>query len=140
MTEPDRTRVLVDTHVLLWWQSAPDRLSPRAAEVLATATTVLVSSVSAWEVALLVDAGRLRLDRPVPSWVNEVLGARGVEEVPLDGPTAVAAVDLGRRGFHRDPADRFLYATAERFRVPLVSKDEAVRAFADRHGGVLVLW
>ena len=99
-----------------------------------------VSAVSNWEVALLVEAGRLRLDRPVWTWTRDVLAQLRVQPVSLDAEIAVSAVELGRRGFHRDPADRFLWATAARLRVPLVTKDGQIHAFGRTDDAVRLLW
>lgn len=132
--------VLLDTHALVWWQTDAARLSRRAAQAIGQASTVYVSAVSSWEMALLVDAGRLRLDRPVWIWTRTVLAQRRVEPLPLDGEAAVSAVELGRRGFHRDPADRFLWATAARLRLPLVTKDRQMHAFARTDDAVRLLW
>lgn len=136
MTEP----VLLDTHALIWWVAEPPRLSTRAEEAIEGARAVLVSAASAWELALLVEAGRVAIDRPVEVWLSDVARRRGVRAVPIDAEVAVAAVALGGRGFHRDPADRFLYATAVREGVPLISRDAAISSFAKRDGRVRVLW
>jgi len=134
------TGVLLDTHAVVWWAADPDLLSPVARRALADAEFVAVSAATAWELALLVDAGRLALDRPVGIWLSD-LGARDrVRSLPIDAATAAASVGLARRGFHRDPADRFLYATAQRERLPLVTKDAAIQGFADHDGSVTVLW
>ena len=136
MTSP----VLLDTHALVWWVSDARRLSERAARAVGEASTVWVSATSAWEVALLVDAERIVLDRPVSTWLHDVLADGRVRAVPIDTGIAVAAVALGRRGFHRDPADRFLYATAAERRLTLVTKDAAIQAFASTDDSVNVVW
>lgn len=133
-------RVLLDTHVLVWWVAEPQRLSVMAGEAIAGASAVLVSAASAWELALLVDAGRLAFDRPIKVWLADVARRRGTRAVAVDADVAVDAVALGQQGFHRDPADRFLYATAARERVPLISRDAAITTFAQRDGRVRVLW
>lgn len=132
--------VLLDTHVLVWWLTDAARLSAKAAEAVDSASTVHISAVSGWELALLVDAGRLRLDRPTWVWMRDVLAQHRVEPLPLDAVVAISSVELGRRGFHRDPADRFLWATAARHRLPLVTKDADIHAFGRTDGSVQLLW
>jgi PIN domain nuclease of toxin-antitoxin system len=132
--------VLLDTHVLVWWAADPDRLSGVARQALEAADQIAVSAASAWELALLVDAGRLALDRPVERWVQDVAAHDRVRLLPIDTATATAAAALGRRGFHRDPADRFLYATAQRQRLPLVTKDAPIRSFAAADRAVQTVW
>lgn len=132
--------VLLDTHALVWWVAEPQRLSPAARAAIEGADVIGVSAASAWEIALLVDAGRIRLDRPPSQWITDVLARPKARSLPLDAQLAVASVALGRRGFHRDPADRFLYATASRERLVLVSKDAAICEFATHDGGARVRW
>ncbi|HEX9888386.1 MAG TPA: type II toxin-antitoxin system VapC family toxin [Nitriliruptorales bacterium] len=128
--------VLLDTHVLLWWKApGRSRLSPRAAQAIEDAGTILVSPVTCWEVATLVRLGRIELDRDPRRWVRDLLGEPGTELAPL---SAVAAADAGGlEDFHGDPADRLIYATARELRVPLVTKDRKLR---DRSRGVTTLW
>ena len=132
--------VLLDTHALVWWVSDPARLSAAAAHAVNDAAAIWVSAASAWEIALLVDGRRLELDRPVATWLHDVVTDERVRVAPVGVGVAVAAVGLGRRGFHRDPADRFLYATAVERRLGFVSKDTAIRAFAEADGSVSVIW
>ena len=135
---PRADRVLLDTHALLWWQGGGDRLSTGARVVIENATVRLVSPLSCWEVAMLVDKRRIALDRPVSQWVGDLFDDRGVDIAEL---TAAAAVEAGMyEGMHGDPVDRMLYATARALDVPLVTKDRSLHDFAADHGGVSVLW
>lgn len=132
--------LLLDTHALVWWVAEPGLLSSVAAAAVRDADTVVVSAASAWELALLVAAGRIAVDRPVGAWFGEVLRRPRVRAAPVDAEVAIASVALGQRGFHGDPADRFLYATAARGRLPLVTRDTAITAFASQDRSVSVLW
>lgn len=141
MTEGNLTgQVLLDTHTLLWWQGDPEQLSETARRALDAAGSVIVSAVSGWEVALLVDAGRIELDRPVGEWLQAMASQPRVVSMPLDATTAVAAVGLGRKGFHRDPADRFLWATASRHGLDFVTKDQQIHAYARGDDSVRLIW
>lgn len=113
--------VLVDTHAVLWWRAGSQRLSATARTVLAETSTLLLSPISCWEIAVLVIKERIRLDRPVQRWVHDLLAEDRVELVELSPTAAVLAGSLP--DFHGDPADRMLYATARTVRVPLLSKD-----------------
>jgi PIN domain nuclease of toxin-antitoxin system len=88
-----------------------------------------VSAISAWEVALLVQRGRLVLRLPVREWVarSEVLS--GVRFLPIDTTIGLRAVDL--RDLHQDPADRMIVASAELLGAVLVTRDERLRAYDD---------
>jgi len=135
---PTADRVLLDTHALLWWKAGAERLSATAARLIDTASEVLISPINCWEVAVLVGKDRVQLDRPVRTWVTDVLASDGVELAPLTASIAVAAAELSE--FHGDPADRFLVATATTNRVPLVTKDRLIHAHADSTDGFEVIW
>ena len=122
--------VLLDTHVWLWWLSSPDLLSPpaRAAIDGAAATgAVLISTISAWEVTLLVQKGRLRFSLPVEDWISRTEALPFVRLVPVDAAIAVRAVNFPAP-CHSDPADRLIAATALLRGLPLVSKDDKLHA------------
>lgn len=124
--------IVLDTHAWLWWLADPARLSPAARRAIDEAPQIGVSSVSAWEVAMLVARGRIALDRDVAAWVRQALAHARVREQPLSAEIALAAGLLDDRGFPGDPADRFIYATAEAARARLVTRDEAIRRFDAR--------
>jgi len=81
--------ILLDTHVILWWQAGGDRLSSVARQHIAAARTVLVSPISFWEISILVAKGRLALDRDTSVWAQDFLET---ERVRLAEPTATVAV------------------------------------------------
>ncbi len=132
--------ILLDTHALLWWQAGGERLSDAASRAIARADAILVSPISCWEVATLLTKGRIALDRDVYVWVRDLFGSDGVELAPLSPQVAVAAALLGTAGFHGDPADRFLYATALEHSVPLLTKDESIRSYAEKAGDLRTVW
>ena len=131
--------VLLDTHVLLWWQAGGKRLSRQASAAIDGATEILVSPLTAWEVATLNRLGRLVLDRDPSTWFNDVLRLDRLALAPLTPEAAVWAGSLGE-SFPGDPIDRLLYATARDVRMPLVSKDERLHAFAAAAGDVQIIW
>ncbi len=135
---PNAERILLDTHALLWWKAGAERLSDVAQQSIDTAVAILVSPISAWEIAMLASKDRIRLDRPVGEWVDDVLAADRVDPAPFTAPMAVAAARL--RDFHGDPADRFLVATSTALGVPLMTKDRLIHRYADETGGVRVVW
>lgn len=120
-------RLLLDTHIWVWSLDDPERLSPRVAEALGDeGSEVWLSPVSVWEVLLLIEKGRMALDRDPEEWIRESLRASGAHEATLNHEVAIRSrsVDLP----HRDPADRFLAATAEIYELTLVTEDERLLA------------
>jgi PIN domain nuclease of toxin-antitoxin system len=121
--------IVLDTHAWVWWALEPKRLSRRARETIDEAETVGVCAISCWEVALLVLRGRLELDLDLRTWIARALALEGVETLPLHPDAAIDAALLPEQGFHRDPVDRIVFATARRLGAPLVTKDRRIRSF-----------
>lgn len=130
--------ILLDTHVLIWWIEGSGRLSPAAVTAIEGQRPALVSPISFWEVAVLAGRGRVVVDREVSQWCRDLLSAGAARVATLTPSAAISAAHLS--GFHGDPADRFIYATARELAVPLVSKDAKVRHYAAEQGEVEVIW
>ena len=124
--------VLLDTHAWIWWCTSPPQLSDRAAAAIEAAETILVSSISCWELGMLVDKGRLALDRSVEAWVRLALARPGLQAVPLGPRAATLAGMLDRTEFHGDPADRMIYASARIEGSVLVTRDRRMRDYDPR--------
>jgi PIN domain nuclease of toxin-antitoxin system len=137
-TPEPRGSVLLDTHVVLWWQANSDRLSKPAATAIEQAPRILVSPITFWEVAMLVDRGRIGLDRPTAEWVNDFLSNDRVEIAEFTPAIAVAAGEMP--GFHGDPADRLIVASAQAHAVPLVSKDDKIHGYAIATRMITMIW
>jgi PIN domain nuclease of toxin-antitoxin system len=128
--------IVLDTHAWLWWVAEPGRLSPAARRAIDDADAIGVCTMSAWEVAMLVQRGRISLDREVATWVRQALARERIEVLPPSADVAVAAGLLDRERFPGDPVDRLIYATARANRAALVTRDERIRGFDDR----VVVW
>lgn len=116
-------RVLLDTHVLLWWSSQRGaRLSDRARELLTDGTTdVALSIASAWEIAIKAGAGRLDLPRPAEGYVPDLLRIHGFELMGIELTHALRAGALPP--IHGDPFDRMLVAQSQIEAVPIITAD-----------------
>lgn len=121
--------IVLDTHAWLWWLSAPDRLSDSATDAIGSASQIGVSTLSAWEVAMLVARGRIALDRDVSAWVDQGLADERVEALAPSAKVAVKAGLLDAKGFPGDPVDRLIYATARSLGATLITRDRAIRSF-----------
>ena len=117
---------ILDTHALIWWAAEPKKLSVRARRAIEQADVLGVCAISCWEVAMLVQKGRLELDRDVKVWLKQALALPKIELLPLT--VEVAARAAAFESFHGDPADRLIIATREIERAQLVSKDEQMRS------------
>ena len=130
---------LLDTHVLLWWKGEPARLSRAARRAIERSQPLLLSPISIWEVSTLLRLGRIELDRDLFAWVQDLLHD-DIDLAPLSAPAAAEAGSWGATEFPGDPADRLIYATAKDLHVPLITKDEQLRSFAQASGAVSVVW
>jgi PIN domain nuclease of toxin-antitoxin system len=132
--------LLLDTHVWLWLAAGDRRLPrPHVRRITDAARTgsLLVSPISAWEVALLERRGRIRLGRSIGLWLDEALAVPGLNVAPLTPRIAVSSCHLPEP-FHPDPADRMIVATARDLGCTLVTEDQRIRAYG-RAGHVRVL-
>jgi PIN domain nuclease of toxin-antitoxin system len=122
--------ILLDTHIWVWWTHDESRLpEPYRAHLQANETRGLgVSIISCWEVAKLVERGRLILPRPIGEWLDQALGYPGIHLLDLTPRIVVESTQLPG-AFHRDPADQLIVATARVYNLPLVTLDERIRTY-----------
>lgn len=123
--------IVLDTHVWLWWISNPENLSLAANQAIDQAITessVIISSISTWEVALLVDKGRLKLSVDIRDWVRKTESLPFIRFAPVDNTISLRSVNLPGH-FHSDPADRIITATAMTMGLPLITKDDKIIAY-----------
>lgn len=118
--------MVLDTHALIWLTEGQRRLGNKARRLTDEALArdaLVVSAITFWEVAMLFQRGRIQLVLPAGEWRRTVL-EQGVRELPLTGDVGIVAANL--IGFHPDPADRFITATALLNRAPLLTADERI--------------
>ncbi len=123
--------IVLDTHALVWWVTGDRQLSKAAKSAIERESgrqQIIVSSISAWEIALLVERQRLVLTMDVDRWLATVAEIEQVRYMPVDVEIAAKSVSLPGE-FHKDPADRMIIATARKLAAPLVTKDEKIRAY-----------
>lgn len=120
--------IVLDTHVWLWWISNPENLSTRAGQAIDQAIIekgIIISSISTWEIALLVDKGRLELSVDLRDWVRKTEDLPFVRFMPVDNTISLRSVTLPGQ-FHLDPADRIITATAMTMGLPLITRDDKI--------------
>ena len=124
--------IVLDTHAFVWWVASPDRLPRKARARLDRAAgdgeALRVSSISAWEVAMLAARGRLELTMEVGAWLAAAEALPLLAFVPVDNAVALRAVSLPET-LPRDPADRIIAATALGLGATLVTGDERLRGY-----------
>jgi PIN domain nuclease of toxin-antitoxin system len=123
--------IVLDTHAWVWWVSSPEQISAPAREAIDSAMErgeIFVSSISCWEIALLVRKGRLELTMSVEDWVARSEALPFVQFAPFDNRIALRSNQLPGE-LHEDPADRAIIATALTLGAPLVSRDTKIRAY-----------
>ena len=130
--------IVLDTHAWVWWVSGARALSAKVARQIERHRergTIRISSISVWEVAQLVERGRLELTMNVADWVARSEALPFLEFVPVDNRIALASTRLPG-SFHADPADRIIVATTQGLGATLITKDDKLR----RYEHVETLW
>ena len=121
VAEPRSSAILLDTHTLLWLVSAPDQVSGAAREQIADSTReVMVSAVSAWEIAIKTRLGRLDGEPLLSAW-PDIMAAMAVTELAIEAADAILAGRLAWN--HRDPFDRMIVAQAARRGLTIATRD-----------------
>ncbi len=118
--------IVLDTHAWVWWLTKPAKLGRKAKRAIEKADRIGIPSICAWEIAMKAEAGKLKFDRPYDMWLDEALAEDPrIELLHLFPRISVAAAKLSWD--HRDPADRFIVATARAHDATLVTADERIR-------------
>lgn len=117
-------RLLLDTHVLLWWLSDDPTLSPGARELIADRSNLVgISAASAWEISIKRALGKLE----APDDLEEQIAANDFVALPITVTDGLAAGGLPRH--HDDPFDRMLIAQAQNGGFALVTRDERLALY-----------
>jgi PIN domain nuclease of toxin-antitoxin system len=119
--------ILLDTHAWVWWVHGDERITAEQLEAIQAneTDTIGVSAISCWEIAKLVERGRLVLPVPLEKWFEQALSYPGIRILELTPEIAVESTRLPGK-FHRDPADQMIVATARVHDCSLVTADEKI--------------
>lgn len=120
-------KLLLDTHVFLWLQTAPRRLTTVLDVLARPDTELMLSAASGWEIAIKCGLGRLPLPEPPEPYVLSRIRDIGATTTPITLHDALAVADLPLH--HRDPFDRILVVQTQRLGATLVTADEAFEAY-----------
>lgn len=130
--------IVLDTHAWIWWINDPGQLSNVARKAIDAAMakdSLHVSCISSWEVALLVQRGRIQLAIDVRDWIARCEAMPFLTFVPVTNDIAIESVRLPDFP-HPDPADRMIVATAMSLGGRLVTRDDKLR----RYSNVRTIW
>lgn len=125
--------VLLDTHVWLWLAGG-ERIAPaarRRIEQAASEDGLALSPITLWEVGMLSAKGRIAVQPDCMTWVTTALAKTGVRLLPMSAQIAVGSCFLPD-GFHGDPADRIIVASAMASSATLITRDAKILAYARR--------
>jgi PIN domain nuclease of toxin-antitoxin system len=119
--------IVLDTHIWVWWVHGDEHLFQAQREAITANETdvVGVSAISCWEIAKLVEYGRLELPHALEEWFEQALSYPGVQLLALTPEIAIESTRLPGE-FHRDPADQIIVATARVYGCPLVTSDDKI--------------
>jgi PIN domain nuclease of toxin-antitoxin system len=131
-------KYLLDTHVWIWWNMHPEKLSRRVRSLISSPEKyeeLLLSAISPWEFAKLLEKGKLGVNVDPESWIVQAMEMAKLRLVPLSPLLAFRSTTLPPP-FHDDPADQIIVATAREQNATLLTVDDKIRAY--KH--VRTLW
>jgi PIN domain nuclease of toxin-antitoxin system len=116
--------ILLDTHIWVWWVNGSEELTGDLIKAIESHVDsgLGISVISCWEVAKLVERGRLKLTIPIQEWIEKALTYPGIQLLDLTPDIAVESTQLPGE-FHRDPADQIIVATARLYNISLLTRD-----------------
>ena len=116
-------KLLLDTHVLIWWTSDANKLSSKVYELLMDSNhTLLLSFVSVWEIQIKSQLGKLKLDLPVSNLITNQQNVNKLVMLPIELNHIYSLENLP--SYHRDPFDRLLISQAIVGKIPILSVDK----------------
>ena len=127
-------RLLLDTHVFLWWiEDAPDLSRKARAAIANPDNQCFLSLASSWELAIKLSLGKLRLPDAIERFIPQQLAENGFSQLQIDFRHVARVASLAFH--HRDPFNRLLAAQAMEEKLPVVSADKQFAKY-----GVKRIW
>ncbi|HGJ64856.1 TPA: type II toxin-antitoxin system VapC family toxin [bacterium] len=122
--------IILDTHIWVWWVHGDERLNQSQMDIITAneADIIGVSVISCWEIAKLVQYGRLGLPCSISEWFGQALEYPGIQLLALTPEIAIESTRLPGK-FHRDPADQIIVATARLYKCPLMTLDDKIMKY-----------
>lgn len=129
---------LMDTHVWIWWHTAPEKLSPKVHQSISemdVSDQLLMSAISVWEIAKLVEKNKLTLGVGIDQWIAQALNMSQFQLLPLSPEITIESTRLPQP-FHQDPADQIIVASARLFDATILTADQLITSYSH----VRTLW
>jgi PIN domain nuclease of toxin-antitoxin system len=122
--------IVLDTHIWIWWVNDSPRLTEQHKIWIQDYQSqgLGISIISCWEIAKLVEKNKLVLSMTVDEWLKAALAYPGVQLLNLNVPIVVQSTQL--TGFHNDPADQIIVATAKIYDCLLLTADGKILNYA----------
>ncbi|MBV2168842.1 MAG: type II toxin-antitoxin system VapC family toxin [Bdellovibrio sp.] len=125
--------ILLDTHAWLWIAMGHEKMAKGPSRKLVDrafqAAGLSISAISLWEISMLEAKGRITLAQPCLDWIQQSLESLRLEVLSISPEVAVESSRLPG-GFHGDPADRIIVATARKENLILMTQDELILAYS----------
>jgi PIN domain nuclease of toxin-antitoxin system len=118
--------ILIDTHILLWFEAGDSKLKPSDVKKIIKAQkeeALFLSAISIWEIAMLEQKNRIAFNQPLEQWMEEA--TEGIKIIPINADIARESILLPNCE-HSDPADRFIIATARISNLAILSYDQKI--------------
>jgi PIN domain nuclease of toxin-antitoxin system len=121
-------KILLDTHIWLWWIAAPDKIDSDAHKILVDRRNELfLSAASSWEISIKYGLGRLKLSEPPDRFIPPRLQRDGITALPINLIHTVEVANLPLH--HRDPFDRIIIAQSRIEKIPIMTADHAFHEY-----------
>ncbi|KPQ40622.1 MAG: hypothetical protein HLUCCO16_02240 [Phormidium sp. OSCR] len=121
--------IILDTHIWIWWVDDNPKLLSQNREIIQSQQDngLGISIISCWEIAKLVEKNRLDLGISLEEWLDVAINYHQIQVLHLNLPIILESTRLS--GFHADPADQIIVATAKVHRVTLVTQDQKINHY-----------
>lgn len=125
--------IILDTHILLWLLLNPTKLSKEIIDIITEAQNndkLFVSSITLWEISMLINKKRIYVFEPVISFLNSIGNIDGLTIMQINA--SIGADSGSLVNFHGDPADRLIVATTRELAGSLITKDQKILEWVEQ--------